>query len=205
VVGPYAERPEFVGLPDHGDVLVDGDFHYSRDEITIRIPASGTPLRPAELIRYTIGSFDGNDFVLLREVTVHPGATNAETTLEPVVFDIVSLDLLAWNVNVTELGDPAFPTPGGVRHPYWASEFIAAEQLFPTFRPYSAPFGVPPLEFPAAMLISVTVNAERMPMSEIAAWPLGTRGLATQTLSSVVAIESVIKDVRYQLYVRPNG
>ena len=126
-----------------------------------------------------------------------PGLPAEDTPVEPLIFGVVSLDFLACNVN-DDVNSPA-SSP----HPYWQDEFDAADYFFPDQRPIGAPFGVPPFVFPAAMLVRVTVSAESTPLDEIGGWPLGTDPLETVTLATVVDVEQVIKDIRYELFVRP--
>ncbi|MCB2154790.1 hypothetical protein KQI84_07870 [bacterium] len=196
VIGTTTEREAFVGVPDVGDFNVDEDVVFSNDMLSIRVPADPGMGSPAQIITYEIGNFDGMDHVLLREVVTNPGQLTEETTVAPLIFDVVSLDFLAWNPNDDVVSPTAAP------HPYWQENWDAANYFFPAQRPIGAPFGVPPFVFPAAVRVQVTVSAERIPLEDIGGWPLGSRELLTESLATVVDLEVVIKDVRYELFVR---
>lgn len=195
VFPPFAERPRFVGVTDFGDRGVDEDFRFSHDRITMRLlPDVNYPNR--RQVSYYIGTFEGEDNVLLREEIILDSSLGpiGTATVDPVVFDVVSLDILAWDPNRPSGSAPP-PTP------YWVSEWNAA--LIPVeSRPYRAPVGTPPLLFPAAFLVRVTVSAESLPLTEVGNWPTGGRQLRTETIDTVVPVESVINDARYTLYVR---
>lgn len=192
-IGTRRERPDFVGLPDHGDFNIDNDVRFSRDELTIRIPADPLGSTPARRITYRIGTFEGLDYVLLRE---EENLQSGETLIDPLAFDVVSLDILAWNPNDDVVA------PGGLMRPYWASEWDAADKT-PPLNPIGAPPGTtPPFVFPAALMLSVVVNAEDMPLEEISGWPFGGRSLKTERLTTVVNIQEVVTSTIYQIYVR---
>ena len=197
VVGLAVERRYYQFTDDYGDRGVDEDFTFSNDEITFLFtPPSLTP-GPPPLFRqrttYRIDTFDGVDNVLVRERTDINLGTGVETTkIDPVVFDVVSLDILGYNVN----------TYGAVAEtPDYFTTWNAF--LLPLgSRPYLAPLGVPPFAYPASFLVRVTVNAERQPLDVISDWPLGGRQLKTVTLETVVAVESVLSNANYDGFVR---
>ena len=192
------ERPNYVDLPDYGDARVDEDVRFSADQVTFVVPAgSSGPGSARQIVTYRLGSFDGEDNVLLRATVTDPTSPTGPFTevVEPVVFDVVSLDVLAWNPN----DDVTSPNTGEA---YWASEWDAALKVGPGLRPINAPFGVPPFKLPAAFLISVTVNAERQPLNQIAGAPAASGPLRTKTISTVVTVESTTQDIRYFLYLR---
>jgi len=198
-IGSQTERVDYVGAADLGDYHVDEDFPFSRDEVTFIQPGRivGITIIPRRRVTYRIGTFDSENYVLLRDVEDNPPvATPGTIASEPVVFEAVSLDMLAWNANDNAVS----PVPG---RPYWQSSWDATSIAFPAVRPIGAPFGVPPFKLPAAMYISVTVSAEGVPLSEIGGWPTGSRPLKTVTLSTVVNIETTVQDSRYFFYVRP--
>ncbi len=190
------ERPHYVDLPDHGDFQVDEDVRFSADEVVFIIPP-GTlgPEAPRQRVTYRLGAFEGEGNVLLRITADDPPPIGPSIeTVEPVLFEVVSFDVLAWNAN----DDVESVNPG---KPYWTAAWNAEEKTFPEVRPANAPFGVPPFKLPASFLVRVTVNAERQPLEEITGWP-GPRQLRTVFLSTVVNVESVIQDSRYDLFVR---
>lgn len=196
-IGGLTERDAYVGVADLGDRQVDEDHRFSADEATfIQPPGTLGPGSFRRRVTYRLGTFDTEQNVLLRAYIDNPTTTGTGTeVVEPVVFDVVSLDILAWNANNNVAG----PVAG---EPYWQSEWDATTMNFPFTRPVNAPFGVPPFKFPAAFHISVTVNAERLPLRDISGWPGNARPLRTVTMSTVVNVESVIQDTRYFLFVR---
>ncbi len=190
------ERPHYVGLPDHGDFQVDEDVRFSADEVIFIIPP-GTlgPDAPRQRVTYRLGTFEGERNVLLRLTAEDPPPIGPSIeVIEPVLFEVLSFDVLAWNPN----DDVESTNPG---RPYWTSFWNAEEKTFPEVRPVNAPFGVPPFKIPASFLVRVTVSAEREPLDALPDWP-GPRKLRTVFLSTVVNVESVIQDVRYDLFVR---
>lgn len=198
-IGSFTERATFTGVPDYGDPGVDEDTRFSADQITFVVPAGITaPDAPRLRVTYRLGTFEGEDNVLLRLVEVDPPANLPQTPIvEPIVFDVVSLDILAWNPN-NNVADT--PLPG---RPYWDVEWDARAIEFPAVRPADAPVAtVPPFRLPAAFLIRVTVNAERFPLEEIPGWPLNGEPLRTVTLSTVVTVEQTIQDPVYDAFVR---
>lgn len=190
------ERPDYVGEADFGDLDVDEDCLFSRDQLTFRVPADPSGLDPAERITYRVDTFDGVENVLIREVTTNPGTVNEATSTEPIVFEVLSFDVLAWNPNDNVV------SPVSPQRPYWQEEWDSDLFQFPLQRPLGAPFGVPPFEFPAAVLVAVTVNAEGLPIEDIAGWPLGTGNIKTVRLTMVATLNEVVKSPIYRDYVR---
>ncbi len=186
------DREGYVGVADLGDDRVDEDLLFSHDTLRIRIPASVPD--PAFVITYRIDTFDGQDHVLVREVIEDPDGTPT-TTIEPVVFDVVSLDILAWNAN----DDAPSPLGVGVR-PYWQDAWNATN--YNTAPPSPIGTSNAPYPFPAALFIQITTNAEGVPLSEIGDWPIGNRELKTTKLSTIVTIEEIIKSVDYMTATR---
>lgn len=201
-IGGFSERWGFLGVDDYGDEDVDEDCRYSADELTFIVPAGLVfPGNPRLRVTYRLGSFEGEDHVLLRAVVVDPDPTGPYTEeVEPMVFDVVSLDIMAWNPNSN--------TPrevGGVRRAYWVNEWDAEQINFPFIQVLNSPDGdvnAPPFKLPASFLISAVVNAERLPLSEIRGWPFGTRSLRTVRMSTVVNVEDTINDPRYREFLR---
>jgi type II secretory pathway pseudopilin PulG len=193
-VDGFTERARFVGVPDLGDRGVDDDVRFGADEITFVIPSRNAPDLIRRRIRYYIGTFQGQDYVLLRETTLFDGTPGGVTTTDPIAFDVVGLDILAWDPNT--VGDPPNATP-----PYWVTSWDALAQV-PPRKPYGAPDGVPAFDFPASFYIRVTASAEPAELSDISDWPFGGRRLKVRWLSTVVTVESVQNDFRYEAYVR---
>ena len=190
------ERPDYVGLQDHGDFQVDEDVRFSADEIIFVIPPGAAgPESPRQRVTYRLGTFEGETNVLLRLTADNPPPIGPSIEItEPVLFEVLSFDVLAWNAN----DDVESVNPG---RPYWTAQWNAEEKTFPEVRPVNAPMGVPPFKLPASFLIRVTVNAEREPLADIPDWP-GPRQIRTVYLSTVFNVESVIQDIRYDLFVR---
>ncbi len=196
--GVVQERAPFVGVPDLGDANVDEDPGYSADEITFILPAGVMAAgSPRTRITYRIGEFDG-ERALLRATVVNPApdGSGSPEVVEPVIFDPVSLDILAWNSNNNAVASPL------AGQPYWQSTWNAAGIMLPSIVPSRAPAGVPPFRYPAAFMIRVTVNAERFPLSENPGWQLGATPLKTVAMTTIVNVESVIQDPLYDAWVR---
>ncbi|GEM_PF-500681 len=198
------ERARFVGYPDLGDANIDEDCHFGNDRLTLRIPPDPLNLDTRdELITYEIGSYtlQGHtmDHVLLRTLVTHPGQTDSTTTREPVAFNVLSFDVLAWNPN----NDSTAPdTSGGETRalPYWTTSWDARERIFPYSWPWNAPAGTPPLEFPASIYVSITVYSGRLDFDTLG-WNPGDP-VETLTLSTTVDLEPVLRDLRYERYLR---
>lgn len=190
------ERPAFVGVADQGDDSVDIDCRFSADAITFTLAASQTSTGRLQRVTYSLGTFEGVDNVLLKTVNDGFNTTSNTLTVEPLVFDVVSLDVLAWDINNDA------PTPVA-NAPYWRTEWVSDDKQSP-LRPINAPVGVPPFRVPGAFLISVVANAESAPLSEIRDWPAGRRELRTVRVTTVVNAESVISSNRYSEFVRLN-
>lgn len=205
------ERPDFEGVPDFGDTKVDEDVRFSADELSFIIPtgAANPPLpSPRMRVTYSIGSFEGVEDVLLRTVVPDPSTDPAagglgDTVVEPVIFDVVSFDVLAWNANSDSVG-PDGPAP------YWTSTWDARFKSLP-LNPFdnnagcpdgSMPATVPPFKLPASVLIRITVNAEREELAEIPNWENRGQPLKTVTIHTVVNLESVTSSTNYDCYVR---
>ncbi len=202
-IGFSTERWDFLGVDDYGDAGVDEDARFSADEITFIMPEGILfPGNPRHRVNYRMGNFDGEENVLLRAVSVNPtvDGTGDSEVVEPIVFEVVSLDILAWNANSN--------TPRSVRgipRAYWVDSWDAEQINFPFVQVLRSPEGdpdAPPFKLPAAFLVSVVVNAERQPLGEIPGWPFGNEQLKTVRMSTVVTVESVITDRRYREYVR---
>ena len=198
-IGAYRERADYVGIPDLGDFSVDEDYTFATDEITVRVPSDNSG-NPAREITYRIDSFNGISNVLVREVVESPGSINETTTVEPVVFDVVSLDLLAYSPNSDVTNPPGLATPA----PYWTSEWDAAAVDPALVHAVGQPAGTTPFEFPSAVYVGVTVSAEARPLSENETWPLGSGSLETVQLSTVAALKPTVGDPAYAILIRPD-
>lgn len=202
-IGPYFERPNFVGVPDLGDVSVDDNVRFSADEITwLEAGTNGQTW-----VGYRLDTFDGEPHVLVR--TIRQG--NNPEVVEPVVFDVVSLDILAWDANA-EIRDFTNFEP---IVPYWVEEWDSEilisdpDRFIPGVNPPFFPDGQPivqvePFYIPPSFYIRVTVNAEPSPLRDIPSsdWPQGNRSLRTVSVSTVVNVESVIQGQLYYDYIR---
>jgi hypothetical protein len=202
-VGTYVERADFLARPDLGDDNVDEDCLFSADEISWVVPGSAGSLR----ITYRIDTFEGEKHVLVRASKLG----NAPEVVEPVVFDVVSLDILAWNANAFIDANGPFETI----IPYWVESWDSVplinnpDRYVPGVNPPRFPDGtviptIEPFYLPPAVYLRVTVNAERVPLSEIpeSDWPFGNRRLKTVSISTVVNLESAIQLPIYAEYVR---
>jgi prepilin-type N-terminal cleavage/methylation domain-containing protein len=195
-IGRFRERPDYLGIADLGDFAVDEDIAFSHDELSFLIPSDPGGSAFARRITYRVETFDSQDNVLVRRVVTDPGGANETTEVEPVVFEVVSFDVLAMNAN-DNVNSPVTPA-----RPYWEQNWDSTAIQWPAQSPLNAPFGTPPFEFPSAIHVGVTVSAVNIPQSEIDGWPLGGTPLRTVSLSSTTAIEAVIKHPVYRDYVR---
>ncbi len=197
VIGPYTERRDYLGIPDFGDLNVDEDCLFGNDVLSFRIPGDLFTLRPAEVITFELGSFDGEDNVLLRSRTVDPDGVAPVTTVEPLAFEVVSFDVLAMNANDDVV------SPGPIQRPYWQSEYDAANYSLFIQQPIGAPGLLAPYEFPSALLIKIGVNASDFPLNEVPGWPAGSGTLQVYELYTVIALDPVINDPTYDVIIRP--
>lgn len=199
-IGTFQERPDYVGLPDYGDRLVDEDTLFSRDRLSFRIPADIFTLRPAQIITYEVGTFDGEENVLLRQVIEDPDGPSPTRSVEPLVFEVVSFDVLAMNANDDVVA------PGGLIRPYWQQEYDAANYSLGSGLPIGTPARALlfPYEFPSSVLLRVVVNASGAPLNEVpGGWPTAPGTLKTAEISTVVALDAVLNDPTYDVLVRP--
>ncbi|MBI1293305.1 hypothetical protein GC173_19035 [bacterium] len=194
-IGTRRERNYGVGIADYGDGHVDEDCLFSADEISWLTPASISASGTLERIHYGIGTFEGESNVLLRTSTVNYGTINAIETVEPIVFEVLSFDVLAWNSNSDS---PLAASDSG----YWVSSWLSSGIVAPTYRPLGAPAGTPPFELPTSFLVSVVVSAERSPLSDLPSPSLASRPFRTLRASTVVDVESTLLDPRYTSFVR---
>jgi len=194
-VGVFTERTYGIGIDDYGDDRVDEDCLFSNDEVSWTVPASVSDSGTDERVTYAVGAFDGEDHVLLKTVVTNINGTTQTTTIEPLIFDVLSLDILAWNSNSTS----PFASRGSG---YWTTSWDSGAIGLPLVVPFSAPSGVPPFEVPSAFLVSVVVNADRFPLAELPDPATSTGPMKTMRVSTVVGVESVLLDPRYVTYVR---
>lgn len=189
------ERPDFVLRPDLGDVRVGTDTKFGNDRLTLRIPpdpVSGDTRD--ELITYEIGSFDGEDHVLLRTVVTAPASASPSTVSEPVAFNVLGFDVLAWNPNADSIYPPATSIP------FWTTSWNAAFKVFPLTKPFNAPDGTPPLEFPASLYFRVQVYSGRIPLANLN-WTPGSP-IETVSESTLTDLEVTLRDLRYERFLR---
>lgn len=167
------ERPELDNLPDLGDYNIDEDCRFSRDVLEFRtFPDPDNPGYREKNIKYEITTFDGVDNVLVRTVTYNP--TDPDTTYEefdPIAFNVLSLDFLYFDPNRIPMN--------------WVE---AWDSLYSPF------FPDPAIELPVSVYIRVTVYAGMDPFDEY----IPGEPVETVTLETVVNIEQVLKDARYQ-------
>jgi type II secretory pathway pseudopilin PulG len=194
-LGPYRERPEFVGIPDLGDLKVDEDCKFGNDRLTLRIPPDplGADTRNDKIV-YQIGSYEGQEHVLLRTVITDPDDPNSESITEPLAFHVLAFDILVWNCNA-DAEDAA-----GRPFPYWTSEWDARTRIFPFSKPHNAPDGVPPFEFPASVRAQITIYSGRLPLPSIG-WTPG-EPIETLTMTTTINLEVTLKDLRYERFIR---
>jgi len=194
-VGASRERPDFLGIPDLGDAQVDEDTRFGNDRLILRIPPDplGADNRD-DIVTYQLGSYEGQDHVLLRTLTTNPGQPGSTTVVEPLALNVMGLDILAWNSN-----DDSSDAVG--RHfPYWTSQWNAALNVFPFNKPFDAPDGYSPFEFPTSIYLAITVYSGRFEFDDLQ-WSPG-QPIETLTLTTAVDLEVTLKDLRYQVFIR---
>lgn len=172
VIGTMIERWLYVGAPDLGDNKVDEDFKFNRDSLTFRIfPDPLVPVGRDELITYEIGTYEGENNVLLRRVKYFLLDGNERIEVAPLAFNVLSLNFLYWDPNQTP--------------PRWVNFWDG---------PNAENFPPPGIELPVSVFISLTIYAGSDPIERYRPW----QPVHTITLSTIVNIEQVLDDVRYQ-------
>jgi len=177
-VGEVYERPRFVGVADLGDDHVDEDCVFHRDQLALAIfPDPAVPGGSDIVTSFAIGTWEGENNVLLQTLWRDGGTTGTGLPeIAPLAYNVLSLNFLYWDPNRSL--------------PYWVEHWDAALEW---------PRPAPGLELPAAVYISVTVYAAQIPLDQL----LPGQPIETVTASTVVNIEAVIHDPRYEL-VRPD-
>jgi len=202
-IGSFSDRQRLILRPDLGDNHVDEDNRFSEDILYLYKPAEPPDVtcsgKPAINVTYRVQSFAGEDNVLVREVFVADATLvpcGGTVTTEPVLFGVVSFDVLAWNIN-----DDSVVSSTGIA--YWVPNWDSNAKV-PPLKPLNAPVGVLPFEHPGAVYISITVNADRLPLDQQRNWITKNNGLNVITISTIVTIEGITQDPdnRYFLYVR---
>jgi hypothetical protein len=207
----FVERPGLRGFPDHGDLRVDQDVVFCQDILTFRLPASIPLALPSRLVRYRVIDYNGRSNVLVRETIENPpdstdldaiyiaAEAGGPVTTTPVAFEVVSLDVIAWDPN--ENFDDPRPFP--YNRPYWVEDWDASVIPGSNRIPYGALPFIPPFDFPAALLIRVTVNAETRPLSELQDLATRQEPLRTAKIQTVVDLPVTTQTAFYDLFVRP--
>lgn len=165
---------------DLGDFRVDEDCVFGRDQIVFRVfPSSAVPNFLLRTITYSVGSFDGQRNVLIRQVRTEFSDQPAAITTSPLAFGALGFDLLYWDAN-------ANPQPGVDRsqRPYWVESWNSTN---------SENFDPPRLPLPASVFMRVSVYADERPFD------LYTDGSPVETMymQTVVNIEDTIGDAFY--------
>ncbi len=184
----YTAQPPFnvlygVAQSDLGDFHVDEDVKFGRDSMVFRI----TPIVPVpdmlfRTITYTLGTFDGQNNVLIRQARTEFTAASGRlpvVSTAPLAFDCLGLDFLYWNPN-------ANPNPGTPRadRPYWVETWDSTAA--PTFNP-------PQLPLPASIYMRVTMYADTAPDQNY----VGGKPVKTLIMQTTVDIEQTIGDALY--------
>jgi len=176
-IATTVERRLFVGQPDLGDAQVDEDVVFHRDELSLAIfPDPSIPGSRDEITSFSIAAWEGESNVLLQRTLRDIGSGTAQPEVAPLAYNVLSLNLLYWDPNRSP--------------PYWVEQWDAMT---------TAPRPGAGIELPAAVYCSVTVYAGRVPLAQLGP----NEPIETVTASTVVDIEAVIHDPRYELLVRP--
>jgi prepilin-type N-terminal cleavage/methylation domain-containing protein len=173
-IGNTFERARFRGVPDLGDGRVDEDVAFQNDQLSFFVLPE--PSRPdrRDHVTYGLGTFEGESHVLLKSTTRSDMPSSAALTA-PLAHDVVSVNFLYWDANA--------------QPPYWVQEWNA-EAMDPSQT----------IPLPAAVLIAVTVYAGDKPLNELGP----NEPIETVTASTVVDIETILHDPRYEQIVRAN-
>ena len=181
LIGTESERAQLLGVPDRGDVGVDEDCVFHQDTLTL---IKDSMLTPGQLDRvgYYLGSHDGMNNVLMRQID-YDIRTSAPLFLDPLGFDILSINFLYWDANRL---NPRDPTQTGPQWPpYWVEEW---DTLTIISKPPSIPL-------PIAVQVEVVVYAGSKPYEMLGP----NERIETVKLSTVVVIEQAIHDPRYEI------
>jgi type II secretory pathway pseudopilin PulG len=168
---------------DLGDQDVDEDCVFSRDSAVFRItPTASLPDVLFRTITYTIGPFDGEQHVLIRqsltEFTPSSGLPSIISTA-PLAFGVLSLDLLYWDPN----GDPD-PNPSRDDRPYWVATWDSTAV---------SSFDPPMLPLPASIYTRLEIYVgDAHPNSYV-----GGELVSTMRVEGIINIEDIIGSVLY--------
>ncbi|MCX8036040.1 MAG: hypothetical protein N3D11_03080 [Candidatus Sumerlaeia bacterium] len=174
-IGTGYERAAWAGRADLGDELVDEDCVFHNDQLAFLVfPNRRIPGSRSEIVSFSIGSWEGENHVLLQQRLPSPGS-GMPAEIAPLAHNVLGLNFLYWDANSAE--------------PYWTETWDALAGNFPP----------PGLELPASVYISVTVYAGAVPLEQVGPG----QPLEVVTCSTIVNIESVIHDPRYETMVRP--
>jgi len=171
--GGLFERKDLVNFPDLGDRHIDEDCRFANDILEfITFPDPNNPGYREKTIRYSISIFDSQPNVLVRHVVYNPHDPDTRYAEDdPIAFNVLSLSFLYWDPNRIPMN--------------WITAWDSL---------YAPMFPDPQLELPAAVHISITVYSGTEPFT---AYRPGQK-VETITLESMVNIEQVLKDERYQ-------
>ena len=171
--GGLYERQDLLNISDLGDRHIDEDCRFSRDSLEfITFPDPNNPGFQEKNIRYQITTYDGQPNVLVRHITYNPhDSDNTYEEEDPIAFGVLSLSFLYWDPNRIPMN--------------WVTSWDSL---------YAPMFPDPQIELPVAVHIAVTVYAGIDPFEE---YQPGQK-VDTITLETVVNIEQVLKDERYQ-------
>jgi hypothetical protein len=176
-IGLEVERAALVGQPDLGDEKVDEDTVFHQDRLAVTLaPDPANPGVGESCTTFTIGTFEGEPNVLLVGSQALVGTLGTQADVGPLAHNIVGLNFLFWDPNQSP--------------PRWVETWDADM--------WGKGTG-PGIELPASVFIEVTVYTGAEPLSRL------KPGKPMETLSActVVNIESVLRDPRYENYVRP--
>jgi prepilin-type N-terminal cleavage/methylation domain-containing protein len=169
-IGQLFERPRFVGVPDFGDGHVDEDCVFNLDQLGLTtFPNPAIPGSQSEVTTFSIGSWEGENNVLLQQI-YRVGSPTGLPETAPLAYNVVSLNFLYWDPNLAQ--------------PTWLEQWDARARPRPG----------PGIELPASVYISVTVYAGAKPLDQVGP----NEPLETMTASTIVDIEAVLHDPRYE-------
>jgi prepilin-type N-terminal cleavage/methylation domain-containing protein len=171
--GGLYERGDLINFSDLGDRHIDEDCRFSNDILEfITFPDPNNPGFREKNIRYQVTTYDSQPNVLVRRVVYNPHDPDTRyEEQDPLAFNVLSLNFLYWDPN-------RFPMD-------WITTWDSL---------YAPMFPDPQIEIPVAVHISITVYSGTEPFQE---YRPGQK-VDTITLQTIVNIEQVLKDERYQ-------
>lgn len=181
--GSYYERWKYRQRPDLDDARIDEDTRFSSSTVEFQTfpRAGGLPERRVTFSSGTDPDSGDPNAVIMRVEESDPDAGIFQpATVAAVAHNVLSFTALYWDAEETTASQPS-----SAWTPYWSSSERLANRNTAAV-------------VPASVYLSVTVYSGSQPLSTI---PAGA-ALETVTLHTVVNVESVLADPRYDTFFR---